>query len=75
MTMENVSRLAKNALDSEGQDVALKDLRGDWIQRQIEEMGIRRTGQRHDRVQLTGDLCRGAAKKQTANHCCGTANG
>lgn len=39
MTMENVSRLAKNALDSEGQNVALKDLRGDWIQRQIEEKG------------------------------------
>lgn len=39
MTMENVSRLAKNALDSEGQDVALKDLRRDWIQRQIEEKG------------------------------------
>ena len=39
MTMENVSRLAKNALDSEGQDVALKDLRRDWIRRQIEEKG------------------------------------
>lgn len=30
MTPENVSRLAKNALDSEGQDVSLKDLRRDW---------------------------------------------
>ena len=39
MTLENVSRLAKNALDSEGQNVALKDLRRDWILRQIEEKG------------------------------------
>ena len=39
MTMENVSRLAKNALDSEGQDVALKDLRRDWIRRQVEGKG------------------------------------
>ena len=39
MTMENVSRLAKNALDSEGQDVALKDLRRDWIIRQIKAHG------------------------------------
>ena len=39
MTSENVSRLAKNALDSEGQDVALKDLRRDWIRRQVEGKG------------------------------------
>lgn len=39
MTPENVSRLAKNALDSEGQDVALKDLRRDWIRRQVEGKG------------------------------------
>ena len=39
MTLENVSRLAKNALDSEGQNAALKDLRRDWILRQIEEKG------------------------------------
>ena len=39
MTLENVSRLAKNALDSEEQDVTLKDLRRDWILRQIEEKG------------------------------------
>ena len=75
MTMENVSRLAKNALDSEGQDVALKDLRRDWIQRQIEGLGLRRPCQRHDRVQLAGNLCRRTAKKQTANRCCDIANG
>ena len=39
MTLVNVSRLAKNALDSEGQDVALKDLRRDWIIRQIKANG------------------------------------
>ena len=39
MTLVNVSRLAKNALDSEGQDVALKDLRRDWIIRQIKAHG------------------------------------
>ena len=39
MTPENVSRPAKNALDSEGQDVALKDLRRDWIRRQVEGKG------------------------------------
>ena len=39
MTPENVSRLAKNALDSEGQDVSLKDLRRDWIVRQIKASG------------------------------------
>ena len=35
MTPENVSRLAKIALDSEGQDGSLKVLRRDWIGRQI----------------------------------------
>lgn len=39
MTPENVSRLAKIALDSEGQDVSLKDLRRDWIVRQIKASG------------------------------------
>ena len=39
MTPENVSRLAKNVLDSEGQDVSLKDLRRDWIVRQIKSNG------------------------------------
>ena len=39
MTPENVSRLAKTALDSEGQDVSLKDLRRDWIVRQIKSNG------------------------------------
>ena len=39
MTMENVSRLAKGALDSEGQDLSLKDLRRDWIIRQIQANG------------------------------------
>ena len=39
MTPENVSRLAKLALDSEGQDVSLKDLRRDWIVRQIKANG------------------------------------
>ena len=39
MTPENVSRLAKIALDSEGQDVSLKDLRRDWIVRQIKSNG------------------------------------
>lgn len=39
MTPENVSRLAKNVLDSEGQDVSLKDLRRDWIVRQIKASG------------------------------------
>ena len=39
MTPENVSRLAKIALDSEGQDVSLKDLRRDWIVRQIKAHG------------------------------------
>ena len=39
MTPENVSRLAKIALDSEGQDVSLKDLRRDWIVRQIKANG------------------------------------
>lgn len=39
MTPENVSRLAKNALDSEGQKVSLMDLRHDWLLRQIEAHG------------------------------------
>ena len=39
MTPENVSRLAKLVLDSEGQDVSLKDLRRDWIVRQIKANG------------------------------------
>lgn len=39
MTPENVSRLAKIVLDSEGQDVSLKDLRRDWIVRQIKANG------------------------------------
>lgn len=39
MTPENVSRLAKIVLDSEGQDVSLKDLRRDWIVRQIKSNG------------------------------------
>lgn len=39
MTLVNVSRLAKSALDSEGQDVTLKDLRRDWIIRQIKDKG------------------------------------
>lgn len=39
MTPENVSRLAKLALDSEGQGVSLKDLRRDWIVRQIKAHG------------------------------------
>ena len=39
MTPENVSRLAKIVLDSEGQDVSLKDLRRDWIVRQIKASG------------------------------------
>ena len=39
MTPENVSRLAKIALDSEGQDASLKDLRRDWIVRQIKANG------------------------------------
>ena len=39
MTLVNVSRLVKNALDSEGQDVALKDLRRDWVIRQIKANG------------------------------------
>lgn len=39
MTPENVSRLAKIALDSEGQSVSLKDLRRDWIVRQIKAHG------------------------------------
>ena len=39
MTPENVSRLAKIVLDSEGQDVSLKDLRRDWIVRQIKAHG------------------------------------
>ena len=39
MTPENVSRLAKLALDSEGQKVSLMDLRHDWLLRQIEAHG------------------------------------
>ena len=39
MTLVNVSRLAKMALDSESQDVKLKDLRRDWIIRQIKAGG------------------------------------
>ena len=39
MTPENVSRLAKIALDSENQTVSLMDLRHDWLLRQIRENG------------------------------------
>ena len=39
MTMENVSRLARAALDAEHQDATLKDLRRDWIIRQIRSKG------------------------------------
>ena len=39
MTPENVSRLAKQALDSGGQSVSLMDLRHDWLLRQIETHG------------------------------------
>ncbi len=39
MTPENVSRLAKLALDSEGQMVSLMDLRHDWLLRQIKAHG------------------------------------
>ena len=39
MTLENVSRLAKKALDSEGQEITLRELRHDWILRQIETKG------------------------------------
>ena len=39
MTMENVSRLARVALDAEHQDATLKDLRRDWIIRQIQSNG------------------------------------
>ena len=39
MTPENVSRLAREALNREGQTVSLKDLRRDWVLRQIETGG------------------------------------
>ena len=39
MTPENVSRLAKLALNSEAQEVSLMDLRHDWLLRQIEAHG------------------------------------
>lgn len=39
MTPESVSRLAKLALEGEGQQVSLMDLRHDWLLRQIEANG------------------------------------
>ncbi len=56
MTLVNVSRLAKNALDSEGQDVALKFAPGlDHPADQGERLGLCRTGQRHGSVNQSAE--------------------